>query len=111
MDATRGLMEGQKAGIDRAALVLMVTTILMWAGSWIVMKMVVPYIGPFDFVVLRYVSGGALLLATAALLRRRLGMPSWRLTWLVALTQTSGFQGLVQSALIHGGVGKISLMA
>jgi drug/metabolite transporter (DMT)-like permease len=104
-------MEGQKAGIDRAALILMVATILMWAGSWIVMKIVVPYIGPFDFVVVRYVSGGAVLLVMAALLRRPLGMPSWRLTWLVALTQTTGFQGLVQSALIHGGVGKISLMA
>lgn len=104
-------MSGHRAGVDRAALVLMVTTILMWGASWITMKIVVPYIGPFDFVVLRYVCGGVVLLAAAALLRRSLRMPSWRLTWLVALTQTAGFQGLVQAALVRGGVGKISLMA
>jgi drug/metabolite transporter (DMT)-like permease len=104
-------MEGQRAGVDRAALVLMVTTILMWAGSWIFMKMIVPYIGPFDFVVLRYVSGGLLLLVLAAAMRRPLRVPSWKLTLLVGLTQTAAFQGLVQTALVHGGVGKISLMA
>jgi drug/metabolite transporter (DMT)-like permease len=104
-------MEGQQASVDRGALVLMVTTILMWAGSWIFMKMIVPYIGPFDFVVLRYCSGGLLLLGLAAVMRRPLRVPSWKLTLLVGLTQTAAFQGLVQSALVHGGVGKISLMA
>jgi drug/metabolite transporter (DMT)-like permease len=104
-------MEGQKAGVDRGALVLMVATILMWAGSWIFMKMIVPYLGPFDFVVLRYVSGGLLLLALAVVMRRPLRVPSWKLTLLVGLTQTAAFQGLVQTALVHGGVGKISLMA
>ena len=29
-------------------LALMLSTILVWAGSWIAMKLIVPYIGPFD---------------------------------------------------------------
>jgi drug/metabolite transporter (DMT)-like permease len=104
-------MEGRQGTVDGAAWVLMALTVLTWAGSWIAMKMVVPYIGPFDFVVLRYVSGGAVLLAVARVLRRPWSMPSWRYTVLVGLTQTAAFQGLVQTALVHGGVGKTSLMA
>ncbi|WP_459617773.1 DMT family transporter [Bordetella sp. 2513F-2] len=94
---------------DRAGLVLMLVTILVWAGSWIVMKLIVPYIGPFDFVAVRYVSGGLVLFALAVVLRRPLSMPPWRLTLLVGLTQTAGFQACVQSALVEGAVGKVSL--
>ena len=36
----------------------MLLTIFVWAGSWIAMKLVVPYIGPFDFIAVRYLSGG-----------------------------------------------------
>ncbi|WP_232462398.1 DMT family transporter [Bordetella genomosp. 9] len=104
-------MESRRGAVDGGAWILMAVTVMMWAGSWIAMKMVVPYIGPFDFVVLRYVSGGAVLLAVALAMRRPLAMPSWRTTILVGLTQTAAFQGLVQTALVHGGVAKISLMA
>ena len=38
-------------------------------------------------------------------------MPPWGLTLLIGLTQTAGFQGFVQTALVSGGVGKVSLMA
>jgi drug/metabolite transporter (DMT)-like permease len=38
-------------------------------------------------------------------------MPPWKLTLLIGLTQTAGFQGFVQTALVTGGVGKVSLMA
>ncbi|CAM3502343.1 EamA family transporter [Bordetella sputigena] len=104
-------MKARHGAVDGVAWVLMVITVLAWAGSWIAMKMVVPYIGPFDFVVVRYVCGGAVLLAVAMATRRRLSMPSWRDTLLVGLTQTAAFQGMVQLALVHGGVAKVSLMA
>ncbi|CAM4051225.1 DMT family transporter [Bordetella bronchialis] len=104
-------MKARQGAVDGVAWVLMVLTVLAWAGSWIAMKMVVPYIGPFDFVVLRYVCGGAVLLVLALAMRRPLSMPSWWATVLVGLTQTAAFQGMVQMALVHGGVGKISLMA
>ncbi len=89
----------------------MFSTILVWAGSWIAMKLIVPYIGPFDFVALRYISGGLVLFVLALALRRPLTMPPWKLTLLIGLTQTAGFQGFVQTALVTGGVGKVSLMA
>ncbi|WP_256988190.1 DMT family transporter [Bordetella genomosp. 9] len=104
-------MKARHGAVDGVAWALMVITVLTWAGSWIAMKMVVPYIGPFDFVVVRYVCGGAVLLAVALATRRRLSMPSWRDTVAVGLTQTAAFQGVVQTALVHGGVAKVSLMA
>jgi drug/metabolite transporter (DMT)-like permease len=104
-------MEARQDAVDGVAWVLMVVTVLTWAGSWIAMKMVVPYIGPFDFVVMRYVCGGAVLLVVALVMGRPLAMPSWGLTILVGLTQTAAFQGMVQTALVHGGVAKVALMA
>ena len=67
------------------------------------MKLIVPYIGPFDFVALRYVTGALVLFALAAATRRPLALPPWKLTLLIGLTQTAGFQGFVQTALVSGG--------
>ncbi|HTJ98199.1 MAG TPA: EamA family transporter, partial [Bordetella sp.] len=39
-------MEARQGGVDGVAWGLMVLTVMTWAGSWIAMKMVVPYIGP-----------------------------------------------------------------
>jgi len=92
----------------RSGLILMLVTILVWAGSWIVMKAVAPYIGPFDFSALRYLGGAVVLFAAALVMRRRLSVP-WRLTLLVGLTQNAAFQGLVQLGLGFGGVGQVAL--
>jgi drug/metabolite transporter (DMT)-like permease len=97
--------------LDRGALLLMIATILLWSGAWIAMKMVVPFIGPFNFVALRYVAGGVVLLGGAACMRKPLLIGHWRELLMVAVTQVSGFQGLAQLALIGANVGKISLMA
>ena len=99
-----------RSSFDRAGLALMLSTILVWAGSWIAMKLIVPYIG--------------LRLRGAALCDRRrravragpghapaAGHAALGLTLLIGLTQTAGFQGFVQTALVSGGVGKVSLMA
>jgi len=100
-----------RTGLDRTGLALMFFTILVWAGSWIAMKLVVPYIGPFDFAALRYLAGSLVVFGAVVALRRPLAMPPWRLTLLVGLTQTAAFQGLVQLALVEGGVGKVALTA
>ncbi|MDQ8032316.1 MAG: EamA family transporter [Bordetella sp.] len=100
-----------RAGFDRTGVLLMLGTVLVWAGSWIAMKLVVPYIGPYDFVVVRYLSGAAVLFAVLVFTGRPLVMPPWKLTVAVGLTQTASFQGFVQTALVTGGVGKVSLMA
>ncbi|MFU2068311.1 DMT family transporter [Bordetella hinzii] len=100
-----------RSSFDRSGLGLMLATILVWSGAWIAMKLIVPYIGPYDFVVVRYLCGAFVLFAGVVLSGRPLAMPPWRLTVLVGLTQTAGFQGFVQTALVTGGVGKVSLMA
>ena len=41
------------------------------------MKLIVPYIGPFDFVALRYVTGAVVLFVLALATRRPLAMPPW----------------------------------
>ncbi|AHV93609.1 hypothetical protein D554_1792 [Bordetella holmesii 30539] len=100
-----------RSSFDRAGLSLMLATVFVWAGSWIAMKLVVPYIGPYNFVVVRYLSGALVLFVGAILTARPLAMPAWRLTVMVGLLQTAGFQGCVQTALVTGGVGKVALMA
>ncbi|OZI45427.1 EamA family transporter [Bordetella genomosp. 5] len=100
-----------RGGFDRTGLALMLSTVLVWAGSWIAMKLVVPYIGPYDFVVVRYLSGAAVLFVVLVCTGRPLAMPPWKLTLAVGLSQTAAFQGFVQTALVTGGVGKVSLMA
>ena len=100
-----------RAAFDRVGLGLMLLTIFVWAGGWIAMKLVVPYIGPFDFIAVRYLIGAVVLFSILVATGRPLGMPPWKLTLLAAATQITGFQGFVQTALISGGVGKVSLMA
>jgi len=100
-----------RSNFDRTGLALMFTTILVWAGSWVSMKLIVPYIAPFQFVAARYLAGSLVLFVLLVALRRPLVMPPWQLTLLTGLTQTAAFQILVQVALVTGGVGKVSLLA
>ncbi|CAM4110210.1 EamA family transporter [Bordetella tumbae] len=99
------------SNFDRTGLVLMFTTIVVWAGSWISMKLLVVYMGPFQVVAARYLIGAVVLFALLIVLRRPLAMTPWKLTLLTGLTQTAGFQTLVQLALLSGGVGKVSVLA
>ena len=39
---------------QRGAVLALIGTILLWGYSWIVMKQVLAYAGPFDFAALRY---------------------------------------------------------
>ena len=48
---------------QRGAVLALIATIVLWAYSWIVMKQVLAYAGPFDFAALRYLLGAAVLFA------------------------------------------------
>ncbi|HYG45165.1 MAG TPA: DMT family transporter [Bordetella sp.] len=100
-----------RSNFDRTGLALMFTTILVWAGSWVSMKLIVPYIGAFQFVAVRYLAGSVVLFVLLVVLHRPLAMTPWKLTLLTGVTQTAAFQILVQIALVTGGVGKVSLLA
>lgn len=97
--------------LDRKGLILLAATILAWAGSWISMKIMVPYMGAFQVTAWRFLLGSAALFAVLIVRRRPLGIPPWKLTLLIGLTQTAGFQVLIQLALLQGGVGKVSGLA
>jgi len=60
---------------------------------------------------MRYVFGTAVLFGVLALRGETLQPTPWRDTLLIGLAQTTGFQILVQFALISGGAGKTALLA
>jgi drug/metabolite transporter (DMT)-like permease len=95
----------------RPALVALVCITLIWSYNWIVMKQVLRYCGPFDFCVLRYALGCAVLFAALMIRGESLRPPPLMPTILIGLTQTMGFQALVQWALVGGGAGKTALLA
>lgn len=90
-----------------AALVLL---ILIWAYSWVVMKQMMRYAGPFDFAALRYLGGAALLMLVLLLRRQSMKPPPVLLTLAVGLCQTTGFQALAQWALVSGGAAHTSML-
>lgn len=99
------------AAARRNALLALAFLSLVWGFNWIVMKVVLAYVGALTFSAMRYVFGTFVLFALLALRRENLAPTPWRDTLLIGLTQTAGFQALVQLALIHGGAGKTALLA
>jgi len=95
----------------RGALAALTVTILIWAYSWVVMKQVLAYAGPFHFAALRYLLGAAVLFAALLLTRQSLQPPPFLPTLLIGLCQTAAFQGLEQWALLDGGAGHVALLA
>jgi drug/metabolite transporter (DMT)-like permease len=96
---------------QRSALIALVVLSLVWGSNWIVMKSVLAYIGPITFSALRYVSGTLVLFIVLIVSRESLAPTPWKPTLLIGLTQTAGFQGLVQLSLVTGGAGKMALIA
>ena len=96
---------------QRGAIVALLATIAIWSYSWIVMKQVLAYAGPFDFAALRYLIGAAVLFAVLVLTRQPLKPPPIVLTIAIGLCQTAAFQGLGQWALRSGGAGHVALLA
>ena len=89
----------------------MTLVIAIWAYGWVVMKQVTPYVGPFDFVALRFGLASALLFGVMVLRRQSLAPPPLGLTLAVGLSQTTGFQSLAHWALASGGAGRVSVLA
>jgi drug/metabolite transporter (DMT)-like permease len=96
---------------QRGALFALIATILLWSYSWVVMKQVLAYAGPFDFAALRYLIGAAVLFAALLLTRQSLRPPPLLPTILIGLCQTAAFQGLEQWALLDGSAGHVALLA
>ena len=95
----------------RGALLALALLSVIWGFNWIVMKAVLAYVGPLTFSAMRYVFGTAMLFLVLWLRGETLAPTPWRDTQLIGLAQTTGFQMLVQLALITGGAGKTALLA
>ncbi len=93
------------------ALLALLVLVLVWGYSWVVMKQVLRYAGPFDFAALRYLGGAIVLFIVLAIRRESLKPTPLVLTVAVGLCQTTAFQALVQWALVSGGAGDVSLLA
>ncbi|GAP66055.1 membrane protein [Mizugakiibacter sediminis] len=95
----------------RGALYALIALTLIWSYNWIVMKQALQYSGPFAFSALRYVFGTAVLFGLMLLRRESLAPPPLKPALAIGLTQTAGFQALVQLALVGGGAGRTALLA
>ncbi|HET8942462.1 MAG TPA: DMT family transporter, partial [Rudaea sp.] len=95
----------------RGALIALAVLSLIWSYNWIVMKVVLAYIGPITFSALRYTLGTAVLFLMLALRCESMAPTPWRATIAIGMAQTTGFQALVQLALVAGGAGKTALLA
>jgi drug/metabolite transporter (DMT)-like permease len=95
----------------RGALLALAVLTLVWSYNWIVMKQVLAFIGPFHFAAIRAVLATGVLFAVVALRREALVPPPLLPTLAIGLTQTMGFQALVQWALVDGSAGKSALLA
>lgn len=97
----------------RLSAALVVIT-LVWGYSWIVMKQAMAHAGPFVFAAVSALLAVPVLFGMLRWRREPLGLRTGRLACLVVLiglTQLTGFQALVQWALVEGGAGKTALFA
>lgn len=95
----------------RPALLALGALSLIWSYNWIVMKQALAWAGPITFSAWRYGLGTLVLFALLVLRRRPLRPPPlWPTLW-IGLAQTTGFQLLVQAALLAGGAGRTALLA
>ena len=94
-----------------AALIALALLTLIWSYNWVVMKQVLAYTGPFTFSALRYVLGTVVLFLALVVRGESLKPPPLGETAMIGLAQTTGFQALVQWALVGGGAGKSALLA
>lgn len=96
---------------NRSALLALAILVVVWGYSWIVIKQITPYIGPFDFVALRFGLATVTLLVVMLLRRESLRPTPLAYTIAVGATQTAAMQALSQWALVSGGAGHVSILA
>lgn len=84
---------------------------LIWGYSWIIVKNGLPYIGPFRMGFLFPLIGALTLLPVLVATGRSLKPTPFWPSFLLGMTQTAGYTVLALSALLAGGVGKVSVLS
>ena len=93
------------------ALAALMLLALIWGYNWVVMKIALVDIGPFQFGALRALLGAFVLFGLVVALRRPVRIVEMRAVGLMGLLQTTGFTGLIILALVSGGAGKTAVLA
>ena len=84
--------------------------ILTWSYSWIVVKLALQFVGPFDFAFFRTFIGVVVLFIIGVLLKKIKLPKHIGLVALLGIFQTGGFLILACWALVAGGAGKTSIL-
>lgn len=92
------------------ALVAFFVLTLLWGTNWIVVKIGLQYVGPFDFAALRGACGVMGLFLALILLRRPLRPQAVPGTILLGLLQNTVFLALTNLAMVTGGAGKTAVL-
>lgn len=95
----------------RYAGLALVVLALIWGYNWVVMKRVLDYVSPLDFVALRSGCGCLCLFVMLRLQGKSLRPVALQLAVPLGLLQIAGFMGLIQLALASGGAGKTAVLA
>lgn len=102
-------MQSGTTSVMRALAALLLLSVI-WGYNWIVMKVAMPYIGPFQFGAIRTFFAALLLFSALALMKRPLRPEYVPITALIGVLQTTGFTGLIIWALVEGGAGKTAVL-
>jgi drug/metabolite transporter (DMT)-like permease len=84
--------------------------VVIWGYSWVVMKIALRYAHPFDFAAWRVGLGSLFLFLVVKAMGRPLGLPRYRMAWVLGLLQVALFVALSHFALLSAGSGKTSVL-
>ena len=91
-------------------LAALVTLVLIWGYSWVVMKIALRHAHPFDFAAVRVGLGAVLLFAIVKARSLPITLSRYRMALLLGLLQVALFVALSHFALLHAGPGKTSVL-
>jgi drug/metabolite transporter (DMT)-like permease len=95
---------------DTKALLALGALALVWGYNWVVMKLALDYVGPWDFAALRGVFGVILLFGVLWAVGAPMRPQHVVKTMLLGVFQTTGFVGLISWALTIGDAGKSAVL-
>lgn len=93
-----------------SALLALFLLSVIWGYNWVVMKLALPYVGPFQFGAMRTFFAALLLFGALLALKKPLRPAHLKSTIVLGLLQTTGFTGLIIWALVEGGAGKVAVL-
>ncbi|MEO6908291.1 MAG: DMT family transporter [Abditibacteriaceae bacterium] len=100
----------QFAGSRSAALVALAFLSFFWGYNWVVAKISLGYIGPFQYLALRMTIGTILIFSIGKILRLPLQLLHPKKTLLLGLLQTMLYGCVMTWALSRGAAGKVAIL-